>query len=279
MIKMNHESIKMTIGDINTRISLLSTPRDYCNIYYFLGKVRLSQNDLQIITDHILINLNPEHWEITPVDSTVSTIIITLPIPALETALEKNAGYFKKTGNLIVSSKPSPFEKIQEIINSVTQPYGIPLDNLRTQKFQLLIELKNSLTDREEINSNTIDPNPEDILSLLSDAPERLMEYVYNKYIQCPTEESSYTSLQIAEKLNISHRIFVNAFKKHFGRSFYQVYLDRKMEYACELLTKGYKAFEVSQMIGYTAPIKFNKRFQKQFGVTPFQYKRKHYSK
>lgn len=44
------------------------------------------------------------------------------------------------------------------------------------------------------------------------------------------------------------------------------------MEYAAELLEAGHRASEVSVKIGYTQPIKFNKMFQKHFGITPKRY-------
>jgi len=48
--------------------------------------------------------------------------------------------------------------------------------------------------------------------------------------------------------------------------------VDKKMEYAAELLEAGHRASEVSVKIGYKYPIKFNKMFQKHFGITPKRY-------
>ena len=62
------------------------------------------------------------------------------------------------------------------------------------------------------------------------------------------------------------------------GKTFYQYYIEKKMDYAAELLRIGYNAKSTSQKIGYTHPIKFNKMFQKQFGITPYQYRKKHKS-
>ncbi len=46
------------------------------------------------------------------------------------------------------------------------------------------------------------------------------------------------------------------------------------MELAAKLLKKGYKATEVAKMVGYgeKSDIKFNKMFQKHFGITPKKY-------
>ncbi len=59
------------------------------------------------------------------------------------------------------------------------------------------------------------------------------------------------------------------------GKTFYQYYIEKKMEYAAQLLKTGHKATQVSEKIGYNHPIKFNKMFQKHFGITPHQYRKK----
>jgi AraC-like DNA-binding protein len=62
------------------------------------------------------------------------------------------------------------------------------------------------------------------------------------------------------------------------GKTFNQFYITKKMEYAAELLRMGYNAHKTSEKIGYTHPIKFNKMFQKHFGITPHQYRKKYES-
>lgn len=63
-------------------------------------------------------------------------------------------------------------------------------------------------------------------------------------------------------------------FKEYKGKPLYQFYMEEKMGYAAELLKQGYKANEVSTNIGYISPIKFNKMFQKHFGITPHKYRK-----
>ncbi|NBB22309.1 helix-turn-helix domain-containing protein [Runella sp. CRIBMP] len=62
------------------------------------------------------------------------------------------------------------------------------------------------------------------------------------------------------------------------GKTFYQYYLIVKMEYAAKLLKTGYRASQVSEKIGYNQPIKFNKMFQKYYGMTPYRYRKQHES-
>lgn len=76
----------------------------------------------------------------------------------------------------------------------------------------------------------------------------------------------------LAKMLNMSSVTFKSKFSQRFGKSFYQYYLDKKFAYAATLLKDGIRASSVSEQIGYSHPIKFNKMFQKFFGITPKKY-------
>lgn len=76
----------------------------------------------------------------------------------------------------------------------------------------------------------------------------------------------------VAQRLNFKVSVFKTHFKDAYGKPFYQFYIDRKMEYAADLLRKGVRGAQVSLQVGYSHPIKFNKMFQKHFGVTPKKY-------
>jgi AraC-like DNA-binding protein len=66
--------------------------------------------------------------------------------------------------------------------------------------------------------------------------------------------------------------ITIAAIDISFGINFYQLYVDTKMEHATALLKSGLRANVVSERVGYMHPIKFNKMFQKHFGITPKKY-------
>lgn len=76
--------------------------------------------------------------------------------------------------------------------------------------------------------------------------------------------------LQVAQSLGLS--IFKRIFKEMYGVSFYEYFLNKKMKYAAELLLKGLSGGLVSEMIGYSQPIKFTKMFKKHFGITPKKF-------
>lgn len=100
----------------------------------------------------------------------------------------------------------------------------------------------------------------------------KMPEEVYEKYIKKGFAAIPPNQEIIASELNMSVTAFKSCFRNLYGKSFYQMYMERKMEYSAELLEAGYRASEVSVKVGYAHPIKFNKMFQKHFGVTPKKY-------
>ncbi|MFN8344665.1 MAG: AraC family transcriptional regulator [Spirosomataceae bacterium] len=99
----------------------------------------------------------------------------------------------------------------------------------------------------------------------------QLLDYVYLKYIK-KNAGSTPTIDEIAAEIGWNPSRFKTEFKATYGKPFYQAYVEQKMKYAAELLKEGWKAIEVSEKVGYSQPIKFNKMFQKYFGITPKKY-------
>jgi AraC-like DNA-binding protein len=103
---------------------------------------------------------------------------------------------------------------------------------------------------------------------------QTVIENTYQKYLVEKIEQMPPTYEQIAEEIGLSAIMFKNRFRELYGKPFYQIYLEKRMEYAAQLLKEGHKAVEVSRRIGYgdKSCIKFNKMFQKHFGMTPKKY-------
>jgi AraC-like DNA-binding protein len=97
---------------------------------------------------------------------------------------------------------------------------------------------------------------------------------VYDRYIIQGFERSLPPIEEIAAETGMSASSFKNHFKKIYGKSFFHLYMEHKMEYAAKLLEQGHSASTISKRIGYSQPIKFNQIFQKHFGVTPKKYQR-----
>lgn len=132
------------------------------------------------------------------------------------------------------------------------------------------------------INSKAPIPNREDdnepvSASLgLSESEINDIKKVYQKYIVEGVEKIPPTGKEIATELGISESAFKTHFQAVYHRPFYQLYMEKKMELAADLLKKGISAVVVSARIGYSHPIKFSKMFQKHFGITPKKYQMCH---
>jgi AraC-like DNA-binding protein len=95
---------------------------------------------------------------------------------------------------------------------------------------------------------------------------------------QCLKTKRTPSITDIAAECEMPIVTFKLFFKSQFNQTFYQYYLEERFEYAAELLRKGYNANAVSSMAGYgdKSAIKFNKMFQKHFGMTPKKYQMSH---
>lgn len=102
---------------------------------------------------------------------------------------------------------------------------------------------------------------------------KKVLESVYVKYVLMNTDTPPCIE-QIATEIGWSTSKFKTRFKAYYGKPFYHVYMEQKMEIAAKLLKKGYKAVDVSEKVGYSQPIKFSKTFQKYYGITPYKYKK-----
>ncbi len=83
-------------------------------------------------------------------------------------------------------------------------------------------------------------------------ATTKKYDLLINKYL----DKSPSKFSDITKELNISKQTFKNRFKEQYGKSFYQVCIEKRMEYASELLKKGQTATYISKHLGYSHPIK-----------------------
>lgn len=85
-----------------------------------------------------------------------------------------------------------------------------------------------------------------------------------------------FTADDIAEAHGYSKDYFGKIFKKHFGLTFHEVYSRIKISYAVNLLRTGnYKAYEISDILGYSSVDYFTKVFKEITGETPSRFKAK----
>ncbi|AXE17874.1 hypothetical protein DR864_09070 [Runella rosea] len=103
-----------------------------------------------------------------------------------------------------------------------------------------------------------------------------VFESICLKYFKSNIEQFPPKEGKIAAELGISIGSFKNGFKAVYGKTFHQLFMEKRIEYAKTLLLQGFRAVEISQRLGYSQHIKFNKVFQKYVGMTPKKYQDSH---
>lgn len=79
---------------------------------------------------------------------------------------------------------------------------------------------------------------------------------------------------EMAEHFNLSKDYFGKIFKQNMNAGFNYFYSLVKMEYAKELMSTGnYKAYQISEMLGYSSVDYFTKVFKEYTGETPSKFK------
>lgn len=86
--------------------------------------------------------------------------------------------------------------------------------------------------------------------------------------------EKVITMEEISEHFELSKDYFGKLFKQNCGVSFSNFYSVLKIEFAKELIrTSNYKAYEISEMLGYSSPNYFRRIFKDVTGMTPTEYR------
>lgn len=103
-----------------------------------------------------------------------------------------------------------------------------------------------------------------------------VIESICLKYLKQQIEQFPPKEAQIAAEFGISLGTFKNGFKAAYGKSFYQLFMEQRIEHAKTLLLQGFNAAEIAERFGYSQSIKFSKIFQKYVGMTPKKFQTNH---
>lgn len=80
---------------------------------------------------------------------------------------------------------------------------------------------------------------------------------------------------KIALELNLTPNYLSKIFKEQTNITFTEYLIQKKLDYACELLQNvNFKVYEVSLMCGYDNPKNFAKTFRQYIGCTPQEYRK-----
>ena len=94
-------------------------------------------------------------------------------------------------------------------------------------------------------------------------------------YVEENFNSKSLSLSAVADHLNTSVYVATRLFKETTGKNFKEYVMDKRMEYAGELLkSTSYKVAEISGMAGFENAEYFSSLFKAKFGMTPTQYRK-----
>lgn len=90
--------------------------------------------------------------------------------------------------------------------------------------------------------------------------------------------DKNFEMERMAETVGMSANYLSRLFKQETGVTITEYLIDIRIEKAKQFLTDhpNLKNYEISQLVGYSDPVYFNKLFKKMVGVTPKDYKGTH---
>ena len=94
-------------------------------------------------------------------------------------------------------------------------------------------------------------------------------------YIEENFNNKNLSLAVVADHLNTSVYVATRLFKETTGKNFKEYVMDKRMEYARDLLkSTSFKVTEISGMAGFENPEYFSSLFKAKFGMTPTQFRK-----
>lgn len=95
------------------------------------------------------------------------------------------------------------------------------------------------------------------------------------RYVEENFNSKELSLSAVADYLNTSVYVATRLFKETTGKNFKEYVMDKRMEYAAQLLkSTSYKVAEISGMAGFENAEYFSSLFKTKFGMTPTQYRK-----
>ncbi len=87
--------------------------------------------------------------------------------------------------------------------------------------------------------------------------------------------ENDISLTMVADKLGVRSDVLSKSFKDIMGKNFIEYVRERKLRRAVELLEQENNVNEISDRLGYRSPQYFIRLFREEYGMTPFQYRKR----
>ncbi|MDG1334320.1 MAG: AraC family transcriptional regulator [Crocinitomicaceae bacterium] len=160
------------------------------------------------------------------------------------------------------SALDSNQEEVGSLINQIEMASSLNRLSLFFSLLELISESKRSV-----LSSNL--PR-----KLLSENEGMRMQAVMNFTLDSLSEQIKLD--EVAELANMSTNAFCRYFKQRTNKSYFQFLIEIRIEQACTLLTNqvDLSISEVAELSGFQNLSNFNRRFKKEKGVPPSQFRR-----
>lgn len=172
----------------------------------------------------------------------------------------------------IVLSGFSEFEYARKALRFGVRDYLLkPID--KTNLYDLLTRLKQEKQERSNKKSDSRIGEPEGITKekehYVIEQMKNILEQEYDK---------NFEMERMADTVGMSANYLSRLFKQETGMTLTDYLIDIRIEKAKLYLTDhpNLKNYEISQLVGYSDPVYFNKLFKKMVGETPKDYKGKY---
>lgn len=160
-----------------------------------------------------------------------------------------------------------------DVINSVVRTLSEMGVALEEATFNRLVDFV-TLDQLEDHLYQLIDATCQEIQVQLADDNNRMVQEII-QYIQVHYKDYDLSLESIADKYHISASYASKLIKEHYGLSFKQYVQDLRMEYVKEQLTVTSKPIKaIVHDVGYKDVANFTRKFKKEVGVTPGQYRK-----
>ncbi|WP_141504584.1 response regulator transcription factor [Paenibacillus luteus] len=172
----------------------------------------------------------------------------------------------------IVLSGFSEFEYARKALRYGVRDYLLkPVD--KANLYEQLVKIKQEQSEAADAAAALPNPPGETVSSEkehhVIEQMKAILEAEYGK---------NFEMERIAETVGMSANYLSRLFKQETGMTLTDYLIDIRIEKAKQFLTDhpNLKNYEISQLVGYSDPVYFNKLFKKMVGDTPKDYKGKH---
>lgn len=174
----------------------------------------------------------------------------------------------------IVLSGFSEFEYARKALRQGVRDYLLkPID--KANLYDLLVKIKLERSEQESASAAS------GVTDLSQETITKEKEHHVIEQMKAILEEEygkNFEMERMAESVGMSANYLSRLFKQETGMTLTDYLIDIRIEKAKQFLTDhpNLKNYEISQLVGYSDPVYFNKLFKKMVGETPKDYKGKH---